>query len=60
MNKDTSQGQILIPFAYSYWLLPDDSPIRISRELWWTNQEISSADIPPWFSMLEDEQQARW
>jgi hypothetical protein len=26
---------------------------RIARELWWTNQEISSVDnIPPWFSML--------
>jgi hypothetical protein len=63
MNKDTSQDQILIPFAYSYWLLPDDSPIRIARELWWTNQEISSADIPPLFSMLtyhlEEEQQFR-
>jgi hypothetical protein len=37
----------------------------IVRELWWTNQEFSTADIiPPCFSMLMyhlgDEQYARW
>jgi hypothetical protein len=54
MNKITSQGQILIPFAHSSCLLPGDSAGRIARELWWTNQEFSSADIilPPLFSML--------
>jgi hypothetical protein len=25
---------------------------RIARELWQTNQEFSSVDIPPWFSIL--------
>jgi hypothetical protein len=41
-------------------LLIDNSACRISREFWWTNQEFSSVDIPPWFSMpmyhLGDEQ----
>jgi hypothetical protein len=54
MNKNTSQGQIFIPFARSSWFLPDDSACRFTRELWWTNQEFSFVDIiiPPWFSML--------
>jgi hypothetical protein len=34
-------------------LIADDSAGRIAKELWWTNEEFSSADIiPPWFSML--------
>jgi hypothetical protein len=33
MNKSTLQGQILIPFAHSFHLLPDDSAGRIDREL---------------------------
>jgi hypothetical protein len=37
----------------------------ISREIWWTNQELSPVNIiPSWFSMLiyhmGDEQLARW
>jgi hypothetical protein len=32
-------------------LLIDNSAGRISREFWWTNQEFSSVDIPPWFFM---------
>jgi hypothetical protein len=66
MNKNTSQGQILIPLAYSSCLLPDDSAGRIARELWWTNQEFSSANIIilPWFCTLiyhlVDEQLAHW
>jgi hypothetical protein len=34
MNKNTSHGQILIPFACSSCLLPDDYAGRIARELW--------------------------
>jgi hypothetical protein len=54
MNKNTLQGQILIPFAHSFCLLPEDSDGRIARELWWTNHEFSSFIIitPPWFAML--------
>jgi hypothetical protein len=33
MNKNTSQGQILIPFAHSFSLLPDDFAGRIARTL---------------------------
>jgi hypothetical protein len=40
-------------FAGSSCLLLDDSPGKISRELWWMNQKISPINIiPPWFSML--------
>jgi hypothetical protein len=53
MNKNTSQGQFLIPFIHSSCLLPEDSAGRITREHWWMNQERSSVNIiPPWFSML--------
>jgi hypothetical protein len=52
MDKNTSQVQILIPFAVfpaCYQMTTD----RISRELWWTSQDISSVDfIQPWLSML--------
>jgi hypothetical protein len=46
-------------------LLLDDSIGRISRELWWTNQEFSPVNfIPPLFSIviyhLGDEQYACW
>jgi hypothetical protein len=38
--------------------------VRIARELWWTNKEVSLVDvIPPWFSILislGDEQRASW
>jgi hypothetical protein len=47
------KAKFIIPFARSSFLLPNDSADRISRELWWTNQEFSSVDIiPPWLSML--------
>jgi hypothetical protein len=54
MNKNTSQRQIyysLLPFLL---LATDDSVGRIVRQLRWTNQEFSTADIifPPLFSML--------
>jgi hypothetical protein len=51
MNKNTSLGQILISFAHSSCLLPDDSAGMIARELWWTNQMSSSVNIifPPFF-----------
>jgi hypothetical protein len=53
MNKNTSRGKILISFANSSFLLKDDSAGRISRELWWTNQEFCSVDIiQTWFCML--------
>jgi hypothetical protein len=54
MNKNTLQGKIHIPFGYSSSLLPDDSAGRITRELWWTNQEISSVNIiiQPQYSTL--------
>jgi hypothetical protein len=62
MNKNTLQGQILIPFTHSSCLLPNYSVGRIARKLCWTDQELSSVDIiiPPWLSkliyQLEDEQ----
>jgi hypothetical protein len=54
MNRNTSQVQILIPFARFACVLSNDSSGRIARELWWTSQGFSSVDIiiPPWFSML--------
>jgi hypothetical protein len=53
MNKNTLQSQILIPFAHSSCLLPDDSAGTIARGLWWTNQEFLPVGIiPPRFSML--------
>jgi hypothetical protein len=53
MNKNISQGQILIPFAHYSCLLQDDSAGRTVRELWWTNQKFSSVNIiPPLFTML--------
>jgi hypothetical protein len=53
MNK-ALQDQILIPFAHSSCLLPHDYAGKITREIWWTNQEFSSVDIiiSPWFHML--------
>jgi hypothetical protein len=48
MYKDTSQGRIhhfLRPVPPA--LLLDYSAGRISRELWWTNQEFSPARISP-------------
>jgi hypothetical protein len=34
-------------------LLLDNSAGKFARELWWTNQEISTVDIiPPWLSVL--------
>jgi hypothetical protein len=62
INRNTSHDQILVPFAHSSCLLPNDSAGRITRELWWISQVFPSADIiiPAWFSMLmyhpEDEQ----
>jgi hypothetical protein len=41
MNKDTFQGQILIPFTHSYCVLPDDAAGRIAGEVWWMNQGFS-------------------
>jgi hypothetical protein len=33
-------------------LLPDDLAGRITRDLWWTNQEFSPVNIiPPWFTL---------
>jgi hypothetical protein len=66
MNKNTSQGQILIPFTHFAFLIPDDMAGKITRELWCMNQLFSSVDIiiPPWFFMLMyhlgHEQYARW
>jgi hypothetical protein len=53
INKNTSQGQTVIPFVHSSCLLQDDSAGRIARELWWMGQEFSSVNIiiSPWFSM---------
>jgi hypothetical protein len=48
------QGQILIPLAHSFYLLPYDSAVRIARELWWTYQEIV---ILPWFYMVVRDEQ---
>jgi hypothetical protein len=45
--KNHLQGQILVPFAYSFHLLPEDSAGRIIRALWWMNREFSSVIIPP-------------
>jgi hypothetical protein len=42
MIKNTLQGQIHIPFAHSFPLLPDDSAGRTARELWQMNLECSS------------------
>jgi hypothetical protein len=49
MNQSILEGQILIPFTHSSFLLPDDSDGTDARELWWTNQEFSPASItiPP-------------
>jgi hypothetical protein len=49
MNQSILEGQILIPFTHSSFLLPDDSNGTDARELWWTNQEFSPASItiPP-------------
>jgi hypothetical protein len=54
MNKNTSQGKILILFTHFSCILPHDSAGRFARELWWTNQELFSVDviIPLWFSIL--------
>jgi hypothetical protein len=53
MNKNTLQGQIVIPLAHFFYLLPDDTAGSIAKELWWTNKEFSSAIIiiPPWLSL---------
>jgi hypothetical protein len=54
MNKDTMKAKLIIflrqvPPA----LLLDGSPRKISKDLWWTNQEFSPVDItPPWYPML--------
>jgi hypothetical protein len=52
-TKILHKAKILIRFAHSSWLLPDDSAGSFARELWWTNQEFSSNSvvIPPWLSM---------
>jgi hypothetical protein len=51
----------IISFGRSSCMLLGDFSRRISRELWWTNEEFFSVDIiPPWLSMsiyhLGDEQ----
>jgi hypothetical protein len=46
MNKNTWQGQILIPFTHFSCYLPDDSAGRIARELWWRSEEFFSVSIP--------------
>jgi hypothetical protein len=62
IDKNTSQGQILIPLAHYSCLLRDDSVSRTARELWWTNQLHSSV----WrhsnmvLHAPGDEQEARW
>jgi hypothetical protein len=50
MNKNTFQGQILISFANSSCLPPDDSAGRIAVGLLWTSFPVDI--IPPWLSML--------
>jgi hypothetical protein len=41
------------PFPFPFDLLLGDSAIRITRDLWWTNQEFYPFDIIAlWFSML--------
>jgi hypothetical protein len=53
MNKNTLQGQIIIRFAHSSYLLLDGSAGRNARELCWTSNKFSSVDIiSPRFSML--------
>jgi hypothetical protein len=47
VRTQTLQGQILIPFTHSSYLLPDDFAHRIARELWWVSREFSSIDISP-------------
>jgi hypothetical protein len=48
-----SKATFTILFAHSSCLLPEDSAIRIARELWWMNQVFYLVDIiPPWFAML--------
>jgi hypothetical protein len=51
--KDTlRKARCIFPSPITPDLLLDDSAGSV-RELWWTNQELSPADIiPPWFSML--------
>jgi hypothetical protein len=45
MNKNTSQGQILIPFANFSCLLPDDCAGAIARDVCRASQACSSVDI---------------
>jgi hypothetical protein len=52
MNTNTSQGQILIPFAQFSYLLPYDSAGRLGTTLWWTSQEFSSVHNITMFTML--------
>jgi hypothetical protein len=50
MKQILRKARFIIPFASSSCLIPDDSADRISRDLWWTIQELFSVDIiPPWF-----------
>jgi hypothetical protein len=44
-SMNNLQGQILIPFAHSFCLLPDDSAGRIAREHWWTNHNFPLLSI---------------
>jgi hypothetical protein len=47
-ERDTSQGKIN-HFLRQFLLLAT----RISRKLWWTNQEFSPVNvIPPWFMLI--------
>jgi hypothetical protein len=54
-------AKFIIFFAQFLMLCSQMTAGMIVRELWWTDQEFSSADIiPPWFSIfichLVDEQ----
>jgi hypothetical protein len=45
--------KFIIPFPRSFFLLPDDFAGRIARQLWCTDQVLSSVTIiSPWFPML--------
>jgi hypothetical protein len=53
MKKILRKAKFIISFAHFSCLLPDGSAGRIARELRWTSEEFSSADIiPSWYSLL--------
>jgi hypothetical protein len=53
MKEILRKAKFIIPSPVPPDLVLDISAGRISRELWWTNQEFSAVDIsPPRFSIL--------